>query len=148
MPVFTHSLRVTYADCTAGNHVYYSRYLDFLESTRGEFFRRLGKTFLEWQEQDTLFPVRECRIRYRLPARYDEVIRIDLRLTALEGARMGFGYRILNQAAAPVLEAETVHACTTIEGKLKRLPRQLIDLAGPYVDPAAHQIAGPASAGG
>jgi len=29
--VFRHSLRVTYAHCTMGNHVYYARYLDILE---------------------------------------------------------------------------------------------------------------------
>ena len=32
--VFLHRHRVTYAECTVGNHVYYSRYLDLLESAR------------------------------------------------------------------------------------------------------------------
>lgn len=36
--VFVWNRRVTYADCTVGNHVYYSRYPDFLEEARGEFF--------------------------------------------------------------------------------------------------------------
>ena len=50
--MFCHTYRVTYADCTVGDHIYYSRYLDLLEAARGEFFRSLGCTFLQWQEQD------------------------------------------------------------------------------------------------
>ncbi|EEF57182.1 hypothetical protein Cflav_PD0189, partial [Pedosphaera parvula Ellin514] len=37
--LYRHSYRVTYADCTVGNHIYYSRYLNLLEAARGEFFR-------------------------------------------------------------------------------------------------------------
>src|SRR5438132_11298610 len=66
--IFKHTHRVTYSDCTAGNHVYYSRFLDLLEAARGEFFRHLGRTFLHWQESGTIFPVTECRLRYLAPA--------------------------------------------------------------------------------
>lgn len=69
--VFIHRLRVTYADCTLGNHVYYGRYLDFLEATRGEFFRQLGRTFLQWREAGAIFPVLEVQVRYRGAARYE-----------------------------------------------------------------------------
>src|SRR5581483_3712381 len=76
--VFRHQYRVTYADCTVGNHVYYARYLDILESARGEFFRHLGVTFLQWQDQDVIFPVIECRLRYKAPARYHDQLTIEL----------------------------------------------------------------------
>ena len=36
---FRHHHRVTYAECTIGDHVYHSRYLDLLEAARGEFMR-------------------------------------------------------------------------------------------------------------
>ena len=36
---FRHPHRVSYAECTVGNHVYHSRYLDWLEAARGEFIR-------------------------------------------------------------------------------------------------------------
>ncbi len=124
---FRHQHRVTYAECTVGDHIYYGRYLDLLEAARGEFFRHLGTTFLQWQEQDTLFPVIECRLRYRLPAHYDEVLSIELWVARAEGARLDFGYRILNPAGALVLKGETCHACTRVNGKPKRLPEQLVE---------------------
>jgi len=54
--IFTHTHRVTYAECTIGNHVYYARYLDLLETARGEFFRALGMTFQQLHDNGTVFP--------------------------------------------------------------------------------------------
>lgn len=48
MEPFRYRHRVTYADCTVGNHIYYGRYLDLLEAARGEWFRSMGKSFDEW----------------------------------------------------------------------------------------------------
>src|SRR5882724_12051566 len=96
--VFRHTHRVTYAECTVGDHIYYARYLDLLEAARGEFFRQLGVTFLEWQVRDTTFPVIECRLRYKSPARYDDVLAIEVWPTLAEKVRLNFSYRILNQA--------------------------------------------------
>ncbi|HWF19949.1 MAG TPA: acyl-CoA thioesterase, partial [Verrucomicrobiae bacterium] len=88
MPVFQYVHRVTYSECTAGNHVYYARYLDLLEIARGEFFRRLGAPFLQWQQQEIIFPVIECRVRYKSPARYDDLLTVELWPTAVERIRL------------------------------------------------------------
>ena len=61
--------RVTYAECTVGDHIYHARYLDLLEAARGEFMRALGGPVLAWQDADYIFPVIEARLRYRYPAR-------------------------------------------------------------------------------
>src|SRR3954447_11090040 len=123
---FRHAHRVTYADCTVGNHIYYSRYFELLETARGEFLRHLGVTFLQWQEQDTIFPVIECRVRYKSPARYDELLTIELWPTAAERIRLNFAYRILNQANTIILQADTQQVCTGLDDKPKRLPDDLI----------------------
>ena len=132
-PPFRHVHRVTYADCTVGNHIYYSRYLDLLEAARGEFFRHLGGTFLQWQQQDIIFPVIECHLRYKAPARYDDVLNIEIWPTAAERIRLDFGCRIVNQAGAVILEAETRHVCTGMDEKPKRLPEELVKLLQPWV---------------
>jgi acyl-CoA thioester hydrolase len=130
--VFQSSHRVTYSECTVGNHVYYSRYLDILETTRGEFFRQLGTTFLEWEERDAIFPVVECRLRYKAPARYDDLLTIETWLTSLERVRLNFAHQVLNEKNL-LLEAETFHVCTGIYGKPKRLPDELQSLLRPYL---------------
>jgi acyl-CoA thioester hydrolase len=134
--VFSHSHRVTYSECTVGNHIYYSRYLDLLEAARGEFFRQLGSPFLQWQEQDTVFPVVECRLRYKAPARYDDLLTIETWLTPMERIRLNFAYRILKEQTL-LLEGETFHVCTGLDDKPKRLPEELQSLLKPYLHPAS-----------
>ena len=134
--VFCHRHRVTYAECTVGNHVYYSRYLDLLETARGEFFRSLGLTFLKLQQRDLIFPVVSCQIQYKAPARYDEVLKIEVWLLELGRVKLRFGYRILHEAGDLLVEASTVHVCTSTHDKLKRLPAELIHALGPYLQAA------------
>lgn len=134
--VFRHQYRVPYADCTLGNHVYYARYLDLLEAVRGEFFRSLGVTLLQWQERDTIFPVIEARLRYKATARYDDLLTTELWLTSAERVRLNFAYRIVNQADVLVLEAETLHVSAALNEKPRRLPEDLIGALRPYVETA------------
>lgn len=132
--IFTHEHRVTYADCTVGNHVYYGRYPDLLEAARGEFFRYLGKSFLEYQEEDVIFPVSEVHLKYFAFAEYDDELRIECRLTAIRGARLGFGYRITKGEGVRILEGETLHGCVEASGRATRLPPALKERLQPYLD--------------
>jgi acyl-CoA thioester hydrolase len=124
---FRYIYRVVYADCTLGNHIYYSRYLDILETARGEFFRHLDIPLLKLQAQDTLFPVVECHLRYKAPARYDDVLAIELWTTLVQGARLNFGFRILKDEKILILEGETFHVCAGLNEKPKRIPLELIE---------------------
>jgi acyl-CoA thioester hydrolase len=123
--IFRHEHRVTYAECTLGNHIYYARYLDILETARGEFFRALGIPLASLQEQDVTFPVIECQLKYKFPARYDDVLDVELWLDELDRIRLRFGYRIINQSDQLILEGTTSHVCTSTAEKPKRLPPQL-----------------------
>jgi acyl-CoA thioester hydrolase len=135
--IFRHAHRVTYAECTVGNHVYHSRYLDLLEAARGEFIRSLGPTVLHWQEKDVIFPVIEARLRYKSPARYDDLLMIEVWPALVERVRLNFGHRVTNQHGKLVLEAETFHACTGIDEKPKRMPEELAEKLKPYLQPSS-----------
>lgn len=117
-----------------GNHVYYARYLEILEAARGEFFRQLGTSSLQWQERDAIFPVIEARLRFKSPARYDDLLTTEIRVTRMEGARLNFGYRVSKQPGDLILNAETFHACTGLDEKLKRLPEEMVHALQPYLD--------------
>lgn len=117
--------RVTYSECTVGNHIYYGRYLDLLEAARGEFMRSIGFPLLALQNADTAFPVVECHLKYAGPARYDDRLLIETWVTDLQRVRLGFAHRILGPDDRQVLEAMTLHACTTLREKPKRIPEDL-----------------------
>src|ERR1019366_1170254 len=134
--LFRHPHRVTYAECTIGDHLYHSRYLDLLEAARGEFMRSLGSPVLELQDADYIFPVIEARGRYKSPARYDDLLTIEVWMTLVQRVRLNFGHRILNQDGKLILEAETLHACTSREEKPKRLPEELTAKLEAYLQPS------------
>ena len=79
------------------------------------------------------FPVIEARVRYKFPARYDDLLTIEVWLTLVQRVRLNFGHRILNQDGKLILEAETFHACTSREEKPKRLPEELTEKLKPYL---------------
>ena len=130
---FCHHHRVSYAECTVGNHIYHARYLDLLEAARGEFLRALGQTVLELQTADFIFPVIEARLSYKFPARYDDWLTIEVWPTLVERVRLNFGHRILNQHGKVILVAETFHCCTSREEKPRRLPPELVTRLTPLV---------------
>lgn len=130
---FRHLHRVSYAECTVGNHIYHSRYLDLLEAARGEFLRSLGTTVLALQDADYIFPVIEARLRYKFPARYDDLLTIEVSPTLVEKIRLNFAHRILNQDGRLLLEAETFHCCTSRDEKPKRLPAEMVAKMAPLI---------------
>lgn len=130
---FRYLHRVSYAECTVGNHIYHSRYLDLLEAARGEFLRSLGTTVLALQEADYIFPVIEARLRYKAPARYDDLLTIEVAPTLVEKIRLNFAHRVLNQDGKLLLEAETFHCCTSRDDKPKRLPAEMVGKMMPLI---------------
>jgi len=86
---------------------------------------------LELQQRDFIFPVIEARLRYKFPARYDDLLTIEIWPIALEKIRLNFGHRILNQNGKLILEAETFHVCTGLDEKPKRLPEELAEKLKP-----------------
>ena len=133
---FRHHHRVTYAECTVGNHIYYARYLDLLEAARGELFRTAGVPLLKLQEAGTIFPVIECHLEYKAPARYDDELVIEVRLTELGRVRLDFAYRVL-RGETLLLTGSTRHVCTALEEKPKRLPTEIAAALSPYTMAAA-----------
>src|ERR1700683_3024353 len=101
---FRYQHRVTYAECTVGDHIYHSRYLDLLEAARGEFMRSLGATVLELQEQDFIFPVIEARLRYSSPPRTTARLTMKARPILVERVRLNFGHRVTTQHGQLILK--------------------------------------------
>src|SRR5437868_5761781 len=131
--VFIHRQRVTYAQCTIGNHVYHSRYLDIFEAARGEFMRALGYPLQRLQDEDFIFPVISLRMKFIAPARYDDELEIRISLKDVSRLRMTVVQKIVGPAGNLLLEAETDHVCTSIHEKPKRMPQELLTACERFV---------------
>lgn len=122
------TVRVRYAETDQMGVVYYANYFVWCEIGRVEYFRQLGHDYKQMElEDDCHLPVVEANCRYRTPARYDEEIVIETRVTMLRGAVMKFGYRLLrldDGAQQLLAQAETVHVCVDRQMQKRNLPER------------------------
>ena len=131
--VFQYQHRVSYAQTTIGDHVYYSRYLEIIEDCRGEFFRHLGISLRSLQEEHGMqFPVRECRVRYRSAARHDDELTVSTKVARLDKVRFTLAYEI-HRANDLLITAEIEHACLGESGKALRIPPEVSDVLSPWL---------------
>jgi acyl-CoA thioester hydrolase len=120
-------IRVIYGDTDQMGVVYYANYLRFFEAGRNEYIRATGLRYRDFEERYGLrLPVAEARVSYRLPARYDDLVTIETRLTEVRRASARVEYRI-TRGAELLATGETVHACVDLEGRVQRLPRELVE---------------------
>lgn len=90
-------IRVRYAETDQMGIVYYGNYPQYFEVARTELLRSLGFTYRSLEAQDIMLPVRELHIRYRAPARYDDLLHIETEVRELPERRITFHHRILNE---------------------------------------------------
>ncbi|MBS0315607.1 MAG: tol-pal system-associated acyl-CoA thioesterase [Proteobacteria bacterium] len=80
---FTLPVRVYWEDTDAGGIVFYANYLKFFERARTEWLRSLGIEQRRLREDGHgMFIVVESQVRYRRPARLDDLLQVTARLEA------------------------------------------------------------------
>jgi acyl-CoA thioester hydrolase len=121
-------LRVRYAETDQMGVVYYANYFIWCEIGRVEFFRDLGYDYKQMEiADDCHLPVVEATCRYRSPARYDDEVIIETRVTALRAHVIKFGYRLLRANDNQLLaEAATVHVSVDRQMQKKALPEKYL----------------------
>ncbi|MBI5687445.1 MAG: acyl-CoA thioesterase [Verrucomicrobia bacterium] len=125
--IFEHHLRVAASDCTVGNHVYYSRYLDWLEAARNELMRAIGHPFPALMESGIMLPAIEAQLQYRGAARFDDRVIVRLWIAEVSRIKVTFAADIVNADTGKTLvSATTVHVCTDRADKPHRLPPALL----------------------
>jgi acyl-CoA thioester hydrolase len=125
--VIATQLRVIYGDTDQMGVVYYANYLRYFEAGRNEFIRAKGMRYRDFEERYSLMlPVTEASVRYLAPARYDDLLRLETSLEEIRRASACFAYRLIREDQQLLATGRTVHACVDLEGKLRRLPEELV----------------------
>jgi len=117
--------RVIYGDTDCGGVMYYGNYLRLFEIGRTELLRARGLTYREIEEKEGLIlPVVEVHVRYKAPARYDDLLEIETRVTEVAPHRVRFEYEV-RRGAEILARGYTVHAPVNRKGRLTRFPEDL-----------------------
>jgi acyl-CoA thioester hydrolase len=95
MMKFDWPVQVYYEDTDAGGVVYHSQYLNFMERARTEFLRSLGlKQTVLRDELEILFVVRDIQIRFKKPAKFDDVLKVQTQLNKVGRSLLAFEQNI------------------------------------------------------
>ena len=141
----TTKLRVRYAETDQMGVVYYANYFVWCEIGRVEYLRELGFTYKTMESEDEcMLPVVEASCRYKAPARYDDEVVLETRVTGLRQHVIKFGYRMLRAATGELLaEAETVHVVVDKDMQKRPMPARYAEaIRARMHEGAAEGIAG------
>jgi len=129
---FSMEIRVRYADTDQMGVVYYANYFVWLEIARTEFLRSLGLDYRSIeQEKQLALPVIEAYCKYKSPARYDEIILIETKVSQVKNSSLRFDYRLINKDGGTLLaEAYTSHVFIDSQRKPVRIPEKIREVLG------------------
>jgi len=124
-------VRVLYGDTDAGGVVYNANYLRYFEIGRTEMMREWVCSYREIEEMGFILPVTESWSRYKAPALYDDLLLIETWVEEVTALKCIFHYRVCREEEGKdrpklLVKGYTVHVAITREGKLTRLPKELI----------------------
>ena len=123
--------RVLYGDTDQMGYLYYGNYMRLFEIGRAEWIRAAGGTYHSMERAGTFLPVVEAFARYKLPARYDDVIDIRAQPAEVRRASVRFEYALHRADGGDLLAfGHTLHAFTGADGRPKRMPEDILRLLG------------------
>jgi acyl-CoA thioester hydrolase len=117
----TYRLRVRFCETDLMAIVHHANYLVYCEAARVDWLHKRGVSYSEWERMGIHLPVVDVRLRYRQPARFEDVLDIDTSVAELSRASVRFAYRI-RRGEDLVCEAETLLACVGHDLGLRRFP--------------------------
>jgi len=104
------NIRVRYNETDKMGVVYHGNYAQYLEIARVEWLRSRGISYKALENSGIMLPVVALRIDYKKPARYDDLLTVELELLRKPTVKIEFNYKIWNQEQHILAEANTVLA--------------------------------------
>ena len=123
------SIRVIYGDTDQMGVVYYANHFRYFERGRSELFRCYGGSYRQMEEEGLKLPVVEAQCRYRAPAHYDDLLKLQVWVEELKRASITFAYELRRDNEEALLATgKTTHICISKNGRATRLPDSIARL--------------------
>jgi len=115
---------------------HHSNHVVWCEEARTAHLRESGISYREIEEQGLLLVVVEVQVRYRAPAKYDDLLRVDCWVRDRNRRRVVFGYAIRRPSDDILLAtAQTSLIALDSDHAIASLPQAVLDHLAPVADP-------------
>jgi acyl-CoA thioester hydrolase len=124
---FTTEVKVRFAETDAQGIAHHAVYLVWFEVARIEYLARFRGGYPELQAEGVEALTLDASVTYRVPARFDDRLSIQVRCSEMRGARFRFDYRVERDGEL-VAEGSTGHACADARTlRPTRVPAWLVE---------------------
>lgn len=120
-------VRVRFGETDLMGIVHHASYLSYFEAARVAWLRRRGVTYATWADRGWHLPVVEAHVKYRAPARFEDVLGVVVTLSDVRSHSMKFSYAVTRDGET-LAEGETRLACVDSSHKLLQLPDALVEV--------------------
>ena len=103
-------VRVRYEETDQMGVAYHGNYYTWFEVGRSSFFRSLGYTYAQLEEEGIIMPVIESNCSYKNSAKYDDELLIRTKINQFKGVRLEFEYEVIRKIDDKLLaKGKTMH---------------------------------------
>jgi acyl-CoA thioester hydrolase len=120
------TIRVRYAETDRMGFLHHANYLVYFEQGRTELLRARGLAYKELEDQGYLLVLTKVEVRYRSPARYDDLLTLRTTVARTTAVKIEHRYELLRDRIL-LAEGATTLACIDREGRVQRLPDSLAE---------------------
>jgi acyl-CoA thioester hydrolase len=128
------TIRVRYAETDRMGLLHHANYLVYFEQARTELLRDFGLTYKDMEDAGFLLVLTKVEVRYKQPARYDEVLTISTTVARTTPIRIEHKYEVFREGRL-IAEGNTTLACIDRDGKVQALPDWFLERRAKSPDP-------------
>lgn len=100
-------VKVRYSETDQMGVVHHGNYAQYLELARIEWLSKIGLSYKAMEQEGIMLPVYSMEFKFIKPATFDEVLKIETKLTRTPGVKISFEYAIFNPANELITTAAT-----------------------------------------
>ncbi|ANM31282.1 hypothetical protein ABI59_19450 [Acidobacteria bacterium Mor1] len=123
MHTYTARRRVEFADTDLGGICHFSRFVVFMETAEHLFFEQIGSSVhVEVDGKPVGWPRVSLQVDYKRPARYADLLDIEVRILRKGSKSLTFGHRVLRDGEELASGTMTSVCCVLEEGAVRSIP--------------------------
>lgn len=111
MVTYNYQHRVRYRECDPMGVVYHAHYIDYFEAARTEALRDMGIVYKKLEDDGVQMPTIDLAVKYKQPARYDDLLEIKVILKDKPGVRIRVDYEVRRVNEETLLTTGHVTLC-------------------------------------
>jgi acyl-CoA thioester hydrolase len=115
------TIRVRYAETDRMGLLHHANYLVYFEQARTEVLRSQGLTYKDLEDQGFLLVLTKLEVRYKRPARYDDLLSVRTYVERTTAVRIDHRYEVFRDSEL-LAEATSTLACVDRDGQPQALP--------------------------